>query len=290
MRRLHRLFLSFAAAGTTGLMCQVQVESQTPTFDVVSIRRNTGGAPGSAIQRPDGGFTLSNSPVSVLISRAYPGIDSTGLPDWARSERYDISATSSVPRTTPEDRAAMVRAMLSDRFKLIARVEKREQPVYDLVLARSDGALGSGLRLADESVDCEERAAAERARAEAAVAAGQPAPSRSFPDLSGPPPPCTIFTPSFGLEGNVTMTVLASFLRATAGRPVVDRTGLRGMYYVRLEYDRLARIRGPAVNDSPAPSPSVFSALPDQLGLKLEPSSAIREMVVIENLERPTEN
>src|SRR5215208_4086063 len=127
MRRLQRLLL---------LIDAVQVQSQTPAFDVVSIRRTTGRAPGTSNQRPDGGFTLTNIPVSVLVSRAYPGIDVTGLPDWARSDRYDVSAISSLPRPTPEDRIAMVRAMLADRFKLAAHVERREQPVYDLVLAR----------------------------------------------------------------------------------------------------------------------------------------------------------
>ena len=93
-----------------------------------------------------------------------------GLPDWARTARYDISATASVTRPTADDRMAMLRAMLADRFKLAAHVEKREVPVYDLVLARSDGRLGPGIQAT--ATDCAriaaERAATDRGRYTAA--------------------------------------------------------------------------------------------------------------------------
>lgn len=117
-------------------------------------------------------------PVGILIARAYPPIvpiDMVGLPDWAMSERYDVSARSPLQRATPQERAAMTRAMLSDRFKLQAHTETREQDAYDLALARRDGQFGHGLRLADASIDCEARAAAA---AEGAAASGQPPPAR----------------------------------------------------------------------------------------------------------------
>src|SRR6185369_232153 len=108
--------------------------------------------------------TMINVNVGNIIGRAYGTIpaDMAGLPDWDRNERFDVSATSSLARATAEDRAAMLRAMLTDRFKLAVHVEKRRQPAYDLVLARKDGRLGPGLKPID--ADCakirEERTAA----------------------------------------------------------------------------------------------------------------------------------
>src|SRR5215831_7456109 len=107
-----------------------------PTYDVVSIKRNTTAQLSSNVaERPDGGFTMLNVPVSQLIARAYPPwvpIDMIGLPDWATRDRYDFRTTSPISRPTPDERTAMLRALLADRFKLVAHVENREQPGYDL--------------------------------------------------------------------------------------------------------------------------------------------------------------
>ena len=90
---------------------------------------------------------MTNVPLTTLIARAYRGLrpaDMVGLPEWARNERYDVSATSTLRQATADDRVAMMRAMLENRFKLAMHFEKREQPAYDLVVALSDGKLGSG--------------------------------------------------------------------------------------------------------------------------------------------------
>lgn len=295
MRTVATLVLviaALAAERTTAQAPEPVPSSPAPAFEVVSIRRNAGRTPGTATQRPDGGFTFTGIPVASLIARAYPvaSPDMVNLPEWARSERYDVSATSPLPRPTAEERAAMMRALLTDRFKLVAHIEQREQPVYDLVLARPGGALGPGLTRVGDQIDCEARTAADRAAAEAALAAGKPAPRPEPPDLNATPPPCTIFMPGSRMEGQITMTVLASVLRSTTGRPVVDKTGLEGMYRVSMEYDRLAGVRGPAPADTPGAPPSVFTALPEQLGLRLEPSRGPRAVLVIDRLERPTEN
>jgi uncharacterized protein (TIGR03435 family) len=85
----------------------------------------------------------------TLIGRAQvppiAPIDMVGLPECAQRDRYDVRATSPLSRSaTMDERAAMLRVMLAERFKLAAQVEKREQPAFDLILARSDGRLGSG--------------------------------------------------------------------------------------------------------------------------------------------------
>jgi uncharacterized protein (TIGR03435 family) len=250
---------------------------------------------------------MTNIPVGTLISRAYPfavPIDMVGLPGWAMSERYDVSAISSLSSPTPDDRTAMLRALLVDRFNLAVHVESREQPIYDLVLARRDGRLGSGLTPLD--VDCDAQMAAERAAAETARNTGTPLPPPQRPAFNASPPPCsTRIVGAFIrdragdglgrmgdlLEGETTMDNLATTLRLAAGRVVVNKTGLPGSYRVRMNFDMRAARRGPDVDAStPDTASSVFTAVEEQLGLKLESSRAPRETLIIDRLERPTDN
>jgi len=275
----------------TSAVVLAQRPPEQPRFEVVSIKQNTSNALGSngSSERPDGGFTLINVPMMTLIGRAHDiaPIDMVGLPEWSQRDRYDVSATSPLGRpATPEERAAMMRAMLAERIKLVAHVEKREQPAYDLVLARSDGRLGPGIKPSE--VDCVAKAAADAA----ARAAGQAPPPRTFPDLNAPQPPCSGLNVTRGMEGDTTMENLARLLRGVggAGRPVVDKTGLKGSYRIKAEFDRAAGQNGPDIAPSPGRPPTVFTALPEQLGLKLVPSKAEREVLVIDRLERPTEN
>src|SRR5262245_13284975 len=272
-----------------------QSPPQSPTFDVVSVKKHVAqpgpmGLSSNVSMRPDGGFTMTNIPVTTLIARAHEGIrpaDIVGLPDWARSERYDVSATSTLTKATPDDRVAMMRALLADRFKLVMHFEKREQPVYDLVVERSDGRLGAGLVRID--TDCAPQIAAQRE----AFAAGGP---RSFPDLNAPPPPCTLRSvrgrndPSDRLEGETTMATLVEFLWTPAGRVVVDKTGLTDSYRVTMNFDLLGSRRPPEVTPPPDAAPTVFTAIREQLGLKLESSRAQLDTLIIDRLERPTEN
>jgi len=277
-------------------VASVSLLAQAPptevSFDVVSIKRHIATAGpqfGSNVtQRPDGGFTMVNIPLGTLISRAYPPavpIDMVGLPDWVMRERYDVSATSTLSRPTQDQQTAMLRAMLADRCKLVAHMQNRDQPVYDLVVARSDGKLGPNLQPSE--VDCEAKAAADRAAAEAARAAGTIPPRPAIPALNGPPPPCSFRMLGNTTEGGGTMEMLARLLRPTAGRLVIDKTGLKGSYRITLPFNLIAA-RGPETADDSAPS--VFTALQEQLGLRLESSRASREVLVIDHIERPTEN
>lgn len=184
----------------------------------------------------------------------------------------------------------MVRAMLADRLKLATHVEQRQLPAYDLVLARSDRRLGPGIKPSE--IDCVAKAAADRAAADAARAAGTPPPRPTIPDMQAPPPICGPMRLGGGMEGDTTMGNLAMMLRGLGGvdRPVVDKTGLTGSYRIKLEFDLALGRSGPPISPSPVDLPSVFTALQDQLGLKLESSKAEREVLVIDRLERPTAN
>ena len=253
------------------------------TFDVVSIKPSTPetGPERSAnifSQRPDGALTVTRMVIGNLIGRAYAPIarpEIFGLPDWATREFYDVSATSPLTTATPEQRTSMLRAMLADRFRLLAHTERRELPSYDLVLDRPDGRLGPGL--VPSSLDCDAIIAARRAAATAP------------PEFDRDNPLVCAFVGSLdGFRGEVAISVLAQMLRGQAGRLVVDKTGLRGAYRITLNYGQANVALGAVA--SPEGAVSVFTAVREQLGLRLEPSRADRDVLVIDRLERPTEN
>jgi len=172
--------------------------------------------------------------------------------------------------------------MLADRCKLAVHFEKREHDAYELVLARKDGKLGSGLTKTD--TDC-----------------SQPAPPpTSRPDMNAPPRPCTMRSIGAALrrqgaelgdllEGDAPIAILADALRlALPGRQVVDRTGLTGSYRVTLNFNMMATMRPPTATASPDDTPSVFTAIQEQLGLKLQPTRLLRDTLVIDHIERPS--
>jgi uncharacterized protein (TIGR03435 family) len=172
----------------------------------------------------------------------------------------------------------MWRTLLADRMKLAAHYETREQASYDLVFARSDKRLGPGLKPA--SIDC-----------------------------SGGPSTAPIPTPtggadfreatlnrcgSFFVEGDsmasrgVTIANLTRMVTPAAARPIVDKTGLGGYFEITLRFQRMP-LR-PGAEPAPDTAPSVFTALQEQLGLRLEPSKTQGQILVIDAIERPTEN
>lgn len=309
---MRALPLLASASVFVSISAGADVFSQSPTFEVVSIRQNipqaAGGVPvGSSIeQRPDGGITFINIPVATLIAYAYPASvprETVNVPEWARRERYDVRATSTLKSATVADRSAMLRAMLADRFKLVVHFEPREQPAFDLVVARA-GSLGSGLT--QTNAQCAAGGAAANA-----VAGSAPLPSSATQsaDLKSPPPTCTLRIvgqsplqrdlsgrggqgqPGDLLEGEATIATLAEMLRMPARRFVVDKTGLAGTYRIVLNFDMAATLIAPTLDPSRASAGlSVFDAVERQLGLKLESSRVVGEALVIDRLERPTEN
>jgi uncharacterized protein (TIGR03435 family) len=203
------------------------------------------------------------------------------LPDWVRQERYDVTAIPALNRPTQEQQTPMFRAMLADRFMLVAHMEKREQPVYDLVVARNDGRLGPNIKLSN--VDCDAKAAADRTAAVMAFVEGTAPPPLSLPKMTGPPPLCSFRVVGNQTEGSATMDTLSRLLRGPAGRPVINKTGLKGSYLISLRFNRSdLQIAG----DS---APSIFSAVPEQLGLTLKSSRGTREILVVDHIERPSD-
>jgi uncharacterized protein (TIGR03435 family) len=305
MRKPFKYVATFCLTMAVGAHFTSEAWTQTapqrsagPTYDVVSVKRNMSTALGSdVIRRPDGGFSITNVPVSSVIPLAYPEMfEISGLPDWTKTERYDIRTTSTLTTATADQRIAMLRALLADRFKLLVHVDKVESHTYNLVVARRDGRLGPGLERTDN--DC------ERIRAERRAAGISAAPLR--PDFAQPPPACSVrvINPfvrdrsgdkqgALGdlLEGESTMADFAMMLTPWAGRTVVDKTGLSGAYRIRMNFDSMALRRPPDPNaptvDGP---PSVLVALPEQLGLRLEAADGLVATLVVDRIERPTED
>lgn len=232
-------------------------------------------------------FTATNVPLRELIRFAYDVQDVRliGGPDWIRSERFDITAKAEQPFPAwgpagpPMPLLLMMRTLLSDRFSLVVHQETREMPVYALIVAREDRKFGP--EITPSKLDCDSQARAGRA---------------------GPPPQTNPNEPTCGMRiapgqmliGGTPMSQFASVLSNFVQRVVLDRTQLSGTFDFRLRWtpDRLPQ--GPPPPGAPplpavdADGPSLFAALQEQLGLKLESTRAPLEVLVIDRVEQPT--
>jgi uncharacterized protein (TIGR03435 family) len=261
----------------------VTAAAQAPLeFDVASIKRNTSGDLGNSMRTmPDGTQVMVNSPIRSFVGAAYPSQSGRyeGLPDWADAERYDVTVKPPAGATREQIRA-MWKALFTERMKLVAHDETSMEPIYNLVLARSDGQLGPKLKPSPR--DCLADAAAARERKE------PPKPLVTDADfLNG----CGMrFGPGHLIGGGLTMQGFTLNLRSLSGRFVRDRTGLAGFYSIDFTFAVPNQGSAAAATADPSDAPSVFTALQEQLGLKLEPDSMPLQYVVIDHIERPTEN
>jgi uncharacterized protein (TIGR03435 family) len=266
------------------------------TFDVASVKRTSPDAAGASIVGGGRGqYRAINVPVRVTITNAWNMRDHQvlGAPAWVASDRFDIVAKEPEGTFTDEQRRLMLQALLVDRFKLQARVETRELPIYNLVLLRADGRLGAELK--PTPVDC---AALRKARAGGAAPADPPKPMPNIEDRV----PCSqrgFFGPQ-GVTLNAsgrTLEQIATTLGTYADRPVVDRTGLTG------EYDMLLKFRPEAGGPMGGLAPPLSTtgdplsdlatlgvAVREQLGLRLEPGRGPVQVLVIDSISLPTED
>ena len=232
------------------------LQAQPPSFEVVSVKPNTSGI-SNAIPplRSNGSYTASNVALKSVIANAYEVriFQILGGPDWLTRERFDIIARGR--EGTPDGlRPAMLRTLLAERFKLVAHVETREQQVYSLTLLRGDGRLGPQLK-------------------PSAPASGS---SSGFPSAS-------VANGTARINGRVSMDGFAIMLTGSVfNQRVINRTGLSGEFDLDLRFT-------PDSSTAAAPEfPSIFTAVQEQLGLKLEASRGPVDMLVIDSVERPT--
>jgi bla regulator protein blaR1 len=261
------------------------------TFEVASIRRNVSGDLKEQWPTlgPNGQLDVINLRVSDIVQAAYQVGDHQvqGMPAWARTSRYDISARldpriaeASQPPRLPPTWGLALQALLKERFQLASHREITQRPVYALVLARSDRKVGPNLRPAE--FDCD----ALKERAVAAARVGGPSP---YPATTETRIACGVRpTPGRILQGGAGLIQFTAILSRAVGRPVFDRTGLTGKWDFLLTYTPDALLR--AGEPPPADSPDLFTALREQLGLKLESITGPVEMFVVDRIEPPTEN
>jgi uncharacterized protein (TIGR03435 family) len=218
----------------------------------------------------------------------------TGGPPDQLSAKYDITARAPVAFIGKE-LPQLLRTLLADRFKLKTHTESRELPVYDLVLARSDGRLGPDLKPSTSDCSNPDQVASEQG---AALAKGDVA------SFIGKPRPCSVSTDASGGPLNLMMRgdgqelkQIVEILTQLSGRAVRDKTGLTGRYDFAMKMDLQAvlalaqrmgaNIPAAAANIPQSDGSSLMTALNDQLGLKLESVRAPIDVVVIDSVEAP---
>jgi uncharacterized protein (TIGR03435 family) len=263
------------------------VYAQTPpvTFEVASVKAalddGLGMNPGRSW--PGGRWAAKQTTLYLLLRIAYPEYRVPGLivggPEWMRERTFDIEAKAQIANPSNEEYALMLRQLLGDRFKLKIRVEQRPVDVYALVIARDDGRLGPRLRPASATCVAE-------------YESGRLKPQVVPPLVLGEKPrACMATTQEAGAllrtSGTWSFAATVGMLQLMVDRKVIDRTGLTGFQEVDFEYDP----RSTRPLDSAADlGVSMFTALQEQLGLKLEPRREPTAVLVVDSAEMPSEN
>jgi bla regulator protein blaR1 len=272
---------------------QIFAQTPAPTFDVASVKPNKSGDGGTRIMfQPGGRFVATGITLKMLIRISYGVQDFqiTQGPAWINSDKYDIEARGAAPdmgamrNMTEEQRKAanevrkqMIQALLADRFKLTLHKESKDAPIYALVVAKS------GLKIKELPPEV------------------KPAPGE---EPKGPPDKPDPDHPRRGgmrmgrgeLKGEgIKLSFLADALSDQVGRKVFDKTGLTGEYNFEMKWtpdeSQGQGFKGPG--DAPPPDvngPTIFTAIQEQLGLKLDPQKGPVDFLVIDHAEKASEN
>jgi uncharacterized protein (TIGR03435 family) len=240
------------------------VATKPLAFAVATIKPGQSGR--WRLQPTPDGYTATGVSLRKLVQEAYGVYNDkllTGGPAWIDSDKFDLEAkfdTTEIPdwkRLTYRQRGEMLQPLLAERFKLKVHFEAKPFPVYNLVIAKS----GSKLQ-----------------------------PTRpELREKTGIGIPCFVLKNRAGYTQRQDCTVasLDDLLRYETGRSMVDKTGLTGHYDFELRWTP-DNVSSTAADD--ASGPSIFTALQEQLGLKLEPSTALLNVLVIDHAEQPSEN
>jgi uncharacterized protein (TIGR03435 family) len=276
---MRGLLLGIAILAATG-SAALRAQSPAPRFEVASIRPVTGAQGQSVNFLPTGRFTALNLSLRDLIALAYgparqpmPAARVIGGPDWIAAQRFNVEAVASGPVAIgpdgmPTEMFSMLRSLLADRFQLAIRQETRDTPVYALIKARSDGRLGPRMRQSQNGCS-----------------------KRTGPGATAPPGvtvSCDMqFTRGRISAQGISMDALTMTLQRYVDRLLFDETALSGDFDADLEWSPEALS---ADDPSPAKGASVFTAVQEQLGLRLESRRAPVEVVIVERAEHPTPN
>jgi uncharacterized protein (TIGR03435 family) len=261
----------------------VTADVKVPAFDVVSIKPNKSDSGMVRIMAKPDGYAASNVSLKMLIQSAY-GIREdliSGAPSWADPARFDIDAkvagsdVDALKNLSQEQRRSTLQPLLADRFKLKVHTETKQLPVYELVLAKG----GSKLK--------------------EAIPGDTYANGIKGPDGVGRGGMMR-FGPGQLTAQAVPTTSLTNMLSQQLHRTVIDKTGLTGKYDLELSWtpDQGSdpMFKGPDSSQQRADTapdssgPSIFTALQEQLGLRLQSAKGPVETLVIDHVEMPSEN
>lgn len=271
---------NLAPLALCGTLMVAALQAQGPaTFDAASIKVNRSGEGRSSMGVRGSQLAVINYNLFNIIRNAWglQGNQIAGGPDWSRADDVRFDITAKLPDGVKESEVGpMLQRLLADRFKLRTHRETRQVPVYAMVLARADGRLGP--KMTPAAVDC----AALRAAFQRGERPPEPAPV-------GDRPACGMrTTPGRVLAGGYAMADIGRNLSGlVGGRPVIDRTGLGGLYDLELTWTPDQPTGGANADTSGV---SVFTALQEQLGLKLEATIGPVDLLVIDSAERPSED
>jgi bla regulator protein blaR1 len=281
--------LSFLVFSLAGVFAQ-----SSSSFEVATIKPSDPNTPGITFRNAPGSIDIRGATLGILIEQAYDVRDFqiSGGPGWVNSDRYDVMAKTERgnaappdagnfqdPRKQMEQQRERLRALLTDRFRLKIRRDTKEMQAYALTPAKG------GPKLKESKVE-----------EPTPVPDGSKAPQR-------PRGPMIRIGRGQITGQSITLDFLVRLLAQQVGRPVVDKTGLAGTYDLTLEWTpEPVQGAGPGIappgepqrSDNPAPADSsgtsIFVAVQEQLGLKLESQKTPVEVIVIESVEKPSEN
>jgi uncharacterized protein (TIGR03435 family) len=251
--------LAFAAI--TGMADQIDGQSPPnavsapPAFEVASIKPVAPGSDGGSWIVDHGRFIAQTGWVRAVIAWAYnvlPPVKVHGAPTWIDTDPYHFEAKAEDPNAGPDQIRAMMQTLLVDRFKLMVHRETQEEQVYTLVVGKN----GSKMQEAKE---------------------GQ----RSHMEYPGPGQLVCTACPL--------VTLTAAVLSSILGIPVLDNTGLKGFYNFSLEFAD-PRWGSKDLPSELASRPDIFSAVQEQLGLKLEAKKGPVEILLVDHIEKPSAN
>ena len=277
-----------------GLASHLAAQSPAgPAFEVASVKPSKPDVPGPMGMPVGGRFNASNLTLRELVLRAYDLPDSrlAGGPDWQTSHRFDIQAKATDTVAGMTAMRPMLKTLLADRFKLKVHTERREMPIYALVVARDDRQLGPNItRSTADCSDAEQELAETMAKAGPGAVLGLLQKGQGLPCAIMPVPARAA---GMTMRANgVSMADLAGFLRPFTGRIVQDWTGLSSLYDWEMTFGLgggapATQQPGSTLPPTTPPPPSVMIALQEQLGLKLESTRGLVEILVIDSAALP---
>jgi uncharacterized protein (TIGR03435 family) len=291
----------------TALALPLAGHAQSRSFEVASIKPSNPNpaSPAEAVPMvlPSlGRLTAMNSTLRMLLIAAYQKqpFQIVGGTPWWNSDKFDINAKAADSAPTTDQLLEMLQTLLADRFKLKVHTETREVPIYALVVSRSDGKTGAKLK--PSSDDCPDFKVQQQKQLEAiakggiaGLVASAPKPGEAAPCAFSPLPQTTPGAIGMKASGQ-SISTLALLLTQLMGRPVVDKTGLNGLYDFELTIDLrtlLNLYQDLGINVGPLPptlpeGPSMMTLLQEDLGLKLDSQRGPGEVLVVDSAERPT--